>query len=337
MDTVRRWSAQEIARHMARSTGSSARKSSGSWICRCPAHNDVGESLSCRDIVDKSGMQVVLFNCFASCDFISIVRALRGLGIDIPPSNPRKKEWKAAPPPAKPAPIPEVVKEYRYAPERAAERAFTPDEIGGRIAKNIRNIYDWHDDAGQLVFHTIRVVENGTKKVMPVTPCTHLATGKMAWRMQGPDGPRPLYNTLEDRGQKVVLAVEGEKTANAARAIFARQDVWITTTHGGSKSAYLADWTRLKGRKLVIAHDIDQSGLSYAAVVAENARTVGADAIHLWTIPTSHIVRKGHRILREGHAKKGYDLADAREEGWTLAHLTACQTPWHGPELVAIP
>jgi hypothetical protein len=337
MTTSRRWTAREIARTMAAGTKSTARNSGGSWICRCPAHNDIGESLSCRDQTHRDGNPVVLFNCFAGCDFVSIVRSLRGYGIDIPPSKPRRKDWKAPPPPEKPVPIVEPVKEYRYAPERAGEKPFAKEMLKGKIAESITDIYDWYDDEGRLVFHTVRVVEYGVKKVMPVTPCTDLKTGQMVWRMQGPEGPRPLYNTQNDTGQPVILAVEGEKTAKAAIAIFGRQNVWVTTTHGGSKSAAYADWKRVSGRKVVIAHDIDQAGLAYAAVVAENSRLAGAASLHLWTIPTSHIVRKGRIVARDHAAKKGYDLADAREDGWTLGHLIARQTPWHGPEITPIP
>lgn len=340
MSDVRRWTAQEIARAMAGATRSTARSSGGSWICRCPAHNDVGESLSCKDFVDRGGEQKVLFNCFAGCTFVDIVRGLRGFGIDIPPSRPRNKDWKRAPLPAnaKPIEIKEAPKEWLYAPERASERPFTPDQISGTAGRNIRVVYDWHDEAGRLVFHTVRIVElNGTKKVLPVTPCTHATTGEFGWRMLGPDGIRPIYNTLEDTGQPTVLVVEGEKTADAARALFTGQPVWVTTSHGGSKSAYLADWSRLRGRKVVISHDLDASGLAYAAVITENARAVDARSVHLWTIPTSHVVRKGRLMQREDVPKKGYDLADSKEEGWTFSLLVTRQAPWHGPEIVAVP
>ncbi len=210
------------------------------------------------------------------------------------------------------------------------------------IGRTIRSIYDWHDDNGKLVFHTVRCVDlSGKKKILPVTPCTRLTAGDrdwkvgdFAWRVIGPDGVRPAYNIPEDKGQRTVLVLEGEKTANVGREFFRGQDVWVTTSHGGSKSAWLTDWTRLRGRKVVIGHDLDASGLAYAAVIAAIADEVQAASVHLWTVPTSHVVRRGQLTKRSEPLKRGYDLADSREDGWTYSLLVTRQQPWHGPAVL---
>jgi putative DNA primase/helicase len=53
------------------------RKSGGSWMACCPAHDDREPSLSICDTED--GM--VLVNCFAGCDPMQVIAALRGLGL----------------------------------------------------------------------------------------------------------------------------------------------------------------------------------------------------------------------------------------------------------------
>ena len=53
--------------------------SGGKGMCLCPAHNDRSPSLSVR-VGDHS----LLFKCFAGCDTIDVLRAIRRLDLDIP-------------------------------------------------------------------------------------------------------------------------------------------------------------------------------------------------------------------------------------------------------------
>lgn len=336
MADIRRWTAREVANTMAQSTGKRSRQSGGSWVCYCPAHKKE-DALSCRDTTDKDGNAIILFNCFAKCDFISIVRGLREHGIDIPPTKPRKKGWVAAPATAPAVVAPPKPDEYVYAPERAGERPFQKNEIA-KIASTLTTIYNWYDDHGRIVFHSVRIVNRfGRKKVLPVTPWTEIATGKLHWLLKGPVGPQPLYNTPADKGQATVLVVEGEKTANAAIRLMSGTEIWVTTTHGGTSAPARTLWTRLRGRKVIIAHDLDPAGLTYAAAVTAAARENDAASVHLWTVPTSHIVEGGCLTPRSTPYKKGYDLADSIEDGWTLSRLARLQQPWYGPEVTLRP
>ena len=74
----------------------------GTWtpdggMCRCPAHNDRTPSLSVR-----VGRTALLFKCFAGCETIDVMRAIRGLDMSIPaggqrlagsPSSPHSPVW----------------------------------------------------------------------------------------------------------------------------------------------------------------------------------------------------------------------------------------------------
>lgn len=59
----------------------------GTWaangaMCRCPAHDDRSPSLSVR-----AGEQALLFKCFAGCDTLDVIRAIRRLNRNIPLSG----------------------------------------------------------------------------------------------------------------------------------------------------------------------------------------------------------------------------------------------------------
>lgn len=69
----------------------------GGGMCRCPAHNDQTPSLSVR-----VGRTALLFKCFAGCETIDVMRAIRRLNMSIPiggdalagsPSFPLSPAW----------------------------------------------------------------------------------------------------------------------------------------------------------------------------------------------------------------------------------------------------
>jgi hypothetical protein len=53
-----------------------ARRSGNSWLCCCPAHNDVRASLSIKNVADDR----LLVHCFAGCSQVSVIEALHRLG-----------------------------------------------------------------------------------------------------------------------------------------------------------------------------------------------------------------------------------------------------------------
>lgn len=60
-------------------------------MCRCPAHDDQSPSLSVR-----VGARSLLFKCFAGCDTIDVLRAIRRRNLDIPSQDTAVvAEWQA--------------------------------------------------------------------------------------------------------------------------------------------------------------------------------------------------------------------------------------------------
>ncbi len=125
----------------------------------------------------------------------------------------------------------------------------------------------------------------------------------MAWRFKAWLPPRPLYGLehLAAHPTAPVLICEGEKCADVARGLL--RD-WIgIASPGGSNAGSKADWSPLKGRRVVIWPDADAPGRKYAKCVASLVLRAGADTVAIVEPP-------------EG-AANGWDLADALEEGWT--------------------
>ena len=75
------------------------------------------------------------------------------------------------------------------------------------------------------------------------------------WEPGAMPAPRPLYRLpdLMARADAVVLACEGEKTADAAAQLF--PDLAVTTWPGGANAVHLTDWSPLQQRQVLIWPD----------------------------------------------------------------------------------
>jgi hypothetical protein len=107
----------------------------------------------------------------------------------------------------------------------------------------------WHyrDADGRLLFLVARFDPPGERKqILPYT------CGPDGWRWHAPPAPRPLYGLpdLAARPHDPVLVVEGEKAADAARDLFPSHVV--VTWPGGALAVGKADWSPLRGRRVII-------------------------------------------------------------------------------------
>lgn len=94
-----------------------------------------------------------------------------------------------------------------------------------------------------------------------VLPFTLRYNGKhYNWMWKGFDTPRPLYNqySLINNPDKIVLVVEGEKTADAAAKIF--PEFVCITWMGGARAYQYTDWTPLRGHNVILWPDNDEPG-----------------------------------------------------------------------------
>lgn len=259
------------------------------WHGVCPFHDDHKASLQ----VNKAKQIYACFACGAAGDSIDFLTRL-GLsfkdacneiaGGDAQAPQPIQKrkakestkaiQWKQAMP-EKPA---TDIRHYRHGvPSRT---------------------WQYHDTAGQLIGYICRFdLPDGTKEILPYIYATD--GNRFEWRWQGFDTPRPLYNLhlLSARPEAPVLVVEGEKTADAAQALF--PGYVVTCWQGGARAIHKTNWEPLAGRNVILWPDNDEPGVKAMADIAEL----------LGTTP------KGLRyVANPADAPKHWDVADAT---WT--------------------
>ena len=167
---------------------------------------------------------------------------------------------------------------------------------------------------GTLAFLMLRWNEGEDKKT--IRPLSWV-DGE-GWRAAAWPAKRPLYNlpAIIEAPEASVIVCEGEKSADAAAAIFPEST--ITTSCGGSGAAAKSDWSPLAGRLVLIWPDNDAPGRSFAKdvvaiLVALGAKVSAIDAQALATIGPAGGAREP--------PKKGWDAADAAYEWGDFAAL----------------
>lgn len=293
------------------------RKASGGWMAKCPAHDDRSPSLSLRDADNNK----VLVYCHAGCPQRAIIDRLkeRGLWPIGERSSRHEKQTKQIHrrrPVHGPAPKQEQKEPIIPLPDAAPAMTFKHPKHGAPS-----KAWPYRLAGGELAGYIARfdfVKNDGTpgKDYRPLTFCD-LGGGRRGWRSKGLPAPRPLYRLpdLLARPQAPVLVVEGEKSADAALALF--PEYTATTAMHGAKSPSLTDWSPLKGRTVTIWPDYDRAGAAFAQTVARLANEAGAAAIVLVPVPADF--------------PDGWDLADEAPDGWTsqqLRRLLEAAEPW---------
>ena len=129
------------------------------------------------------------------------------------------------------------------------------------------------------------------------------------WIWKAPPAPRPLLNLSRIRSDPgTVLIVEGEKAADAAAKLYLK--AVVTTWPSGCKAIEKADWSPLKGRRVILWPDADQVGQQAMDRLAQLLLRLPVDRVQMLTPPAD--------------VPEGWDLADAT---WTtdeaLAYLKA--------------
>jgi hypothetical protein len=276
-------SAEELAKTLG-----DASKTSNGWKCKCPAHTDSRASMTI--FLGKDGRDSV--HCFAGCDERQIYAAIRAQGFELESRQlPSKRTQK--PKVIIPAPMP--------FPKNAQLRGLgSPSQV-----------YQYHTEKGELAYVVCRFDQPGGKTIRPASFVED--KGNMPkWDWKLPLERTLLYNLhhLKARPDDVVLVVEGEKAADHAQHIF--PDYVVTTSQGGSKSWKKADWSPLKGRRVLLWPDNDQPGLMAFTELGTSLHTV-AESIDIAYVP---------RVW-----PSGWDLADPIPDGFDLSAVQWRKAP----------
>lgn len=180
-------------------------------------------------------------------------------------------------------PAPEYPPEDRkdeYTPVLPApDNAGTPVRNDGRIVlwsanKNTEVFYskpalthEYRDGAGRLLGYIFRVnMRDGKKIFVPAIYCRD-GSGTGRWLNKQFPKPRPLYGLDKIGAAQKILIVEGEKAADAARAMFGGKLAAVTWP-GGSHAVPMVDWQPLAGKDCVIWPDADEPGVKAAHAIA---------------------------------------------------------------------
>lgn len=212
-------------------------KTGAGWAARCPAHDDRKASLS----VNVSGDGTVLVKCHAGCTTAAVLAAV---GLPLAALFHRTGDFISGK--SKPK-----SKTYPTAKDAVVE---LERQHGPRTAWWV--YHDAENNPAGVVVRWDR--PGGGKDIRPV------ARHPDGWRVGAMSDPRPLYGLPELAPAGRVLVVEGEKAADAARAL----GFTTTTSAGGSQAAGKTDWRPLAGKEVWILPDNDAPGRKYADTVA---------------------------------------------------------------------
>jgi len=179
-----------------------------------------------------------------------------------------------------------------------------------RLTPSRADVYRAAD--GSRLGYVLRTEIDGKKVTPTVTWCIG-PHGQMRWCLQMFPQPRPLLGLDELANKPVapVLFVEGEKCQERSRHVLTPYA--CVTWPGGSKGVRFVDFSAVAGRDIVLWPDADDSGFG-----AMLGYTDGSGLIHEGVAQCAY--RAGARSIRVVDVSvmpKGWDIADALDEGWT--------------------
>jgi putative DNA primase/helicase len=148
--------------------------------------------------------------------------------------------------------------------------------------------------------------------------------GLVKWRWAGITGkdPRPIYH-LEKLAAKprLVWIVEGEKTCDAAQQ-FAPDGVPVVSWLGGSDTAKHASVGHLRGCECILIPDRDAKFEKDKVTFRPYAKQPGVKAMNEIANKLQALGCKVSIVdYVMGESKDGWDLADAKDEGWTAEQV----------------
>jgi len=281
------------------------------WVGNCPFHNDTHASLKVS--ATKNNWKCFVSGCEKGGDLFdfftlqgkSLTEAANIItsGSIMPASTPRlpkaENKWINAVPDQNSLPNPLSLSHFRYTEKPVA-------------------FWSYHDKNANVIGFTCRFdLPENKKDVLPysfkqqISP-EGLPLGNAVWKWHELDKPRPLYNLYEliQRPEAIVILVEGEKTADAAKRLF--PGYVATTWIGGSDNVKHTDWTPLHGRKILLWNDNDLPGIlcmfggwSHNSKTNEYTRVTGI---------TEMFNASFKRVQNSKDFPKKWDVADA---DWT--------------------
>lgn len=253
-------------------------------------------------------------------DLISLYAAIEGLGQgDAAKALAEKLNYPLMPEKKKPAARgPEIA----HPPEGMPEPAMHHGHFGDKTMS-----WTYRDRDGRVMFYIARYDPEEGKQFVPwCWDAKEKSWVKKSWPL-----PRPVYglDLLEKEPGKPVLVVEGEKAADAARAL---TEVYLVVSWPGGASGWRqVDWTALKGRKVLLWPDADRHTAKTEGQADKGKVKVG-DVLP-YDMQPGPAAMVGIAGMLHGHAEEikiidvGFELD--RKDGWDAADAVAAGWSWN--------
>jgi predicted P-loop ATPase len=285
----------------------------GELLARCPFHNDSNPSFS---VVPRKGKAFCnachwagdVIDFVAEYESCTIAEAARRLtGDQLPAERPKLPEL----PPDEADDWTPVLPAPKGTPAFDPARVYNPRR--GKVVNWARALTrcDAYFDADRNVLgYVVRMDIDGQKLTPTVTWARH-RDGRETWVSGRFPDPRPLQglDALAERPQTAVLVVSGEKCREVAARVLGG---FVAVTWAGGDGAVLkSNWDALYGRRVTLWPDADASGWDACQRLA--ARLYG----HASEV----------RIIDPRDQAKGWDIADAVDDGWTREQITEWVRP----------
>lgn len=163
-------------------------------------------------------------------------------------------------------------------------------------------VFPYRSRSGAITGYVLRHDLKDGGKETPMVMWCRLTSGETEWCRYPFPKPRPLFGLERiDDGKQVIIA-EGEKCATVGSAVTGR---CFMSWAGGTYGVNHADWSPLTGRSVVIWPDADAPGLATAHEIAARLLALGCTV----------------KIIDVSDKPKGWDVADAADEGWTREEI----------------
>lgn len=264
------------------------KKKGREWVGLCPFHDDQKHSLQ----VNESKQ---IFKCFACGEGGDSIAFLTGLGYNF---HDAVKEINGGSVDVSIDPVKREAAKPKGPVWTQLLPEFYPKSISHFEHGTPSRFWEYHTVDGTVMGYICRFdLSDGSKEVIPYIFASD--GSKSQWRWMGFDKPRPLYrlNEIVSNPNATIMVVEGEKTADAAQALF--PNAVVTCWQGGSNAIQHTNWVPLQGRKVILWPDNDAPGFKAMQDIAEILR------------PTAKLLRL---VQNPSDAPKHWDLADS---DWT--------------------
>jgi predicted P-loop ATPase/5S rRNA maturation endonuclease (ribonuclease M5) len=299
-------------------------KSGDRWVGLCPFHKEKTPSFGVFS--GKDGHERYhCFGCGASGDVLDYVMETRRVDFATAASiisgddgdTGAKRKARAATPPHDPykdvtpiIPIPKGTKKIK-----PGERIAVWNPKRERWTKYKPTAAHLYKVAGKGFGYVLRMDMDDGRKITPqIMWCSR--PGKADdWSHYTFPKPRPLYGVDLVKSRKQVVVVEGEKAADAGKALL---KMAVVTWVGGTGAVEHSDWSALAGKDIIIVPDADEPGRAAATEIAGIVSAAKAKKV---------------RIVDTSGQPKGWDLADIKDwtRDQTIGWLKERAQPWEPP------